>query len=158
MTFSEVMEHIARAFEAVGALVLVAGLVWSLMYSAIVWRRTASGRKGYSTLRESFGGVLLLGLEILVAADLVQTVAVEPTLENVTVLGLVVVIRTVLSFSLEIEIEGVAPWRRAAMSGASHIARSVEKGRAAGDNTAAGTVGAPEPGSRGGGGGSVREG
>ena len=157
VTFSEVMDHIARAFEAVGALVLVAGLVWSLVYSAIVWRRTASGRKGYSTLRESFGGVLLLGLEILVAADLVQTVAVEPTLENVTVLGLVVVIRTVLSFSLEIEIEGVAPWRRAAMSGASHIARSVEKGRAAGDNTAAGTVGAPEPGSRAGGGGAARE-
>ena len=90
MTFSEVMEHIARAFEAVGALVLVAGLVWSLVYSAMVWRRSASGRRGYSTLRESFGGVLLLGLEILVAADLVQTVAVEPTLENVAVLGLVV--------------------------------------------------------------------
>jgi len=131
VTFSETMEHVARAFEAVGALVLVAGLVWSLLYSAMVWHRSASGRQGYLTLRESFGGVLLLGLEILVAADLVQTVAVEPTLENVSVLGLVVVIRTVLSFSLEIEIEGVAPWRRAAMSGATHIARSVEKGRAA---------------------------
>src|SRR5664279_2058341 len=131
VTFTEVMEHVARAFEGVGALVLVAGLIWSLAYSAIVWRRSASGRQGYQTLRESFGGVLLLGLEILVAADLVQTVAVEPTLENVSVLGLVVVIRTVLSFSLEIEIEGVAPWRRAAMSGAGHIARSVEKGRAA---------------------------
>ena len=137
MTFTEVMEHVARAFEGVGALVLVAGLIWSLVYSAMVWRRSASGRQGYQTLRESFGGVLLLGLEILVAADLVQTVAVEPTLENVSVLGLVVVIRTVLSFSLEIEIEGVAPWRRAAMSGASHIARSVERGRAVG-NVAAG--------------------
>jgi uncharacterized membrane protein len=139
VTFTEVMEHVARAFEAVGALVLVAGLIWSLAYSAIVWRRSASGRQGYQTLRESFGGVLLLGLEILVAADLVQTVAVEPTLENVSVLGLVVVIRTVLSFSLEIEIEGVAPWRRAAMSGAGHIARSVERGRATAAGTGAGT-------------------
>jgi hypothetical protein len=114
-----------------------------------VWRRSASGRQGYQTLRESFGGVLLLGLEILVAADLVQTVAVEPTLENVSVLGLVVVIRTVLSFSLEIEIEGVAPWRRAAMSGARHIARSVEKGRAAtaeGPAAADPAVGAGGPG------------
>ena len=140
MTFTEVMEHVARAFEAVGALVLVAGLIWSLVYSAMVWRRSASGRQGYQTLRESFGGVLLLGLEILVAADLVQTVAVEPTLENVSVLGLVVVIRTVLSFSLEIEIEGVAPWRRAAMSGAGHIARSVEKGRGASAEAVAGAV------------------
>jgi len=140
VTFTEVMEHVARAFEAVGALVLVAGLIWSLVYSAMVWRRSASGRQGYQTLRESFGGVLLLGLEILVAADLVQTVAVEPTLENVSVLGLVVVIRTVLSFSLEIEIEGVAPWRRAAMSGAGHIARSVEKGRGASAEAVAGAV------------------
>ena len=158
MTFTEVMEHVARAFEGVGALVLVAGLIWSLVYSAMVWRRSASGRQGYQTLRESFGGVLLLGLEILVAADLVQTVAVEPTLENVSVLGLVVVIRTVLSFSLEIEIEGVAPWRRAAMSGASHIARSVDRGRAAGNDTAAGMVVGVDLAPGGGGGGSVREG
>jgi uncharacterized membrane protein len=129
VTFAEIMEHIARTFEAVGALVLVAGLIWSVLYAGMVWRRTGLGRRGYETLRESYGGVLLLGLEILVAADLVQTVAVEPTLENVAVLGLIVVIRTVLSFSLEIEIEGVAPWRRAAMSGASHISRSVRRGR-----------------------------
>ena len=59
---------------------------------------------------------------MLVAADLIRTVAVEPTVENILVLGLIVVIRTVLSFSLEIEIEGMAPWRRAAMTGATHIA------------------------------------
>ena len=63
-------------------------------------------------LRDAFGNVILLGLEILVAADLVRTVAVAPTIENVVILGVIVLIRTVLSFSLEIEIEGVAPWRR----------------------------------------------
>jgi hypothetical protein len=52
---------------------------------------------------------------------------VEPTVENVLILGAIVLIRTVLSFSLEIEIEGVAPWRRAAMSGAGHIAHAVER-------------------------------
>jgi len=68
--------------------------------------------------------VILLGLEILVAADLVRTVAVTPTLESVAVLGGIVLIRTVLSFSLETEIEGVAPWRRAVTSGAGHVARA----------------------------------
>jgi hypothetical protein len=75
-------------------------------------------------LRQSFGGVILLGLEILVAADLVRTVAGAPTLESVSVLGAIVIIRTVLSFSLETEIEGVAPWRRAAMSGAGYVVRA----------------------------------
>ncbi len=53
-----------------------------------------------------------MGLEILVAADLIRTVAVDPTMENVLVLGLIVLIRTFLSFSLEIEIEGIVPWKR----------------------------------------------
>ncbi|MFM8893879.1 MAG: DUF1622 domain-containing protein, partial [Actinomycetales bacterium] len=65
-----------------------------------------------------------LGLEILVAGDLIRTVAVAPTLDNVLVLGLIVLIRTFLSFSLEIEIEGVPPWRRALVSGATVIRRA----------------------------------
>jgi uncharacterized membrane protein len=75
-------------------------------------------------LRQSFGGTLLLGVEVLVAADLIRTVAVAPTLDIVLVLGLIVVIRTFLSFSLETEIEGVVPWRRAAMGGAGTIRRA----------------------------------
>jgi len=81
----------------------------------------------YEVLRETFGGVLLLGLESW-AADLIRTVAVAPTLENVGVLGLIVLIRTFLSFSLEIEIEGVPPWRRALVSGTSRIARGCQPG------------------------------
>jgi len=75
-------------------------------------------------LRQAFGGTLLLGLEVLVAADLLRTVAVAPSLTNVLVLGLIVVIRTFLSFSLETEIEGIAPWRRATISGASTLRRA----------------------------------
>ena len=72
-------------------------------------------------LREAFGGTILLALEILVAADLIRTVVVSPTLDNVLVLGLIVLIRTFLSFSLEIEIEGMVPWRRALASGLGSI-------------------------------------
>ena len=128
MSFTEAMDHAAQGFEAFGVAVLILGLVWSVAFAALVWRRSGSGRAGYGALRETFGGVLLLGLEILVAADLIRTVAVAPTLENVGVLGLIVLIRTFLSFSLEIEIEGVPPWRRALVSGASRIARATRAG------------------------------
>lgn|SRR6476469_110142 len=131
MHFAEMMEQIARGFEVVGALVLILGLVWSAVLSIRVWRLTGSGDGAYRALRRSIGGVLLLGLEILVAADLLHTVAIEPTLENVAVLGLIVIIRTVLSFSLEIEIEGMPPWRRAAMSGATHIVQAAKLARPA---------------------------
>ena len=127
MTFTEGMDHVAKAFEALGAAVLVLGLLLSLALAARVWWRTRRGRVAYGTLRETFGGVLLLGLEILVAADLVRTVAVEPTLQNVAILGLIVLIRTFLSFSLEIEIEGIPPWRRALVGGGRHLSEAVSR-------------------------------
>jgi uncharacterized membrane protein len=126
MTFTEAMEIVAQIFEAIGAFVLLAGLLLALGLAARVLRRSGDGKRAYEVLRQSFGGIILLGLEILVAADLVRTVAVEPTLDNVVILGGIVLIRTVLSFSLEIEIEGVAPWRRAATSGAAHVHRADE--------------------------------
>jgi len=118
------MEHVAQLFEVLGALVLLIGLFVSTGIAVRFQRRSRDPRLAYQVLRESFGGVILLGLEILVAADLVRTVAVAPTLANVLVLGLIVLIRTVLSFSLEVEIEGVAPWHRAATSGVSRIVRA----------------------------------
>lgn len=124
MHFSEWMEWVARGFEVLGAAVMIVGMAWCAVLSISAWRRTRDGAHAYGTLRRSIGAVLLLGLEVLVAADLIHTVAVEPTLANVGVLGLIVVIRTVLSFSLEIEIEGMPPWRRAAMSGATHVGRA----------------------------------
>jgi uncharacterized membrane protein len=140
MTFAESMERVAQTFEVIGAAVLLTGLFVSLALGVRAYRRYKDGTRAYRVLRQSFGGVILLGLEILVAADLVRTVAVQPTLASVTVLGVIVLIRTVLSFSLETEIEGVAPWRRAATSGAVHVARAA---RASGDASGAG--GPPEP-------------
>ena len=127
MTFTETMDHVAQLFELIGAVVLLLGLFVAAGLSLRSLIRSRDGHRAYRVLRESFGGVILLGLEILVAADLVRTVAVAPTLENVFILGLIVLIRTFLSFSLEIEIEGVAPWRRAMVSGASHITRAARR-------------------------------
>ncbi len=123
-TFTTLMDHIAQGFEALGATILLVGVIWSFVLAVVAARRSGWSAKVYLVLRQALGGTLLLGLEVLVAADLVRTVAVSPTLDNVLVLGLIVVIRTVLSFSLETEIEGVAPWRRALMGGAGTIRRA----------------------------------
>ena len=123
-TFAALMGHVAQGFEALGAAILVVGVIWSFVLAAVAARRSGWSAQAYVVLRQAFGGTLLLGLEILVAADLVRTVAVSPTLDNVLVLALIVAIRTLLSFSLETEIEGVAPWRRALISGAGTIRRA----------------------------------
>jgi uncharacterized membrane protein len=126
MTFTEGIRHVAQAFEVVAAGVLALGLVWSVVLGCRTWAK-AGGRRGYQALRESFGGVLLLGLEILVAADLIRTVAVTPTLRSVAVLGVIVLIRTFLSFSLQTEIEGAPPWRSALKTGGSMVAQAARK-------------------------------
>jgi len=117
--YTEVMLGLAQVFEVIAALTLLVGLLWSVVLTIRAYRATHDGKSAYKTMRQSFGGAILLGLEILVAGDLIRTVAVYPTLENVGVLAIIVLIRTVLSFSLEIEIEGVPPWRRALVSGAT---------------------------------------
>jgi uncharacterized membrane protein len=131
-TFSSVMDHVAQGFEALGALILIVGVIWSFVLAAATWRRSGLSAKAYLVLRQAFGGTVLLGLEVLVAADLIRTVAVAPNLDNVLVLGLIVVIRTFLSFSLETEIEGVLPWRRALTSGAGTIRRASASARESG--------------------------
>jgi uncharacterized membrane protein len=132
-SFTTVMDHVAQGFEALGAAILVVGVIWSFVLAAVGVRRSGWSVEAYRVLRQVFGGTLLLGLEVLVAADLIRTVAVAPTLQNVYVLGLIVVIRTFLSFSLETEIEGVAPWRRALIGGAGIIRRA--SARAPGSET-----------------------
>jgi uncharacterized membrane protein len=131
LTFAEVMERVAQGFEGLGALILVIGFLWSTWLAAVAAQRAGSGQVGVATLRQSFGAALLLALEVLVAADLIRTVAVAPTLENVATLGIIVLIRTILSFSLDIEIEGVAPWRRAMVSGPARVAEAARRPPAA---------------------------
>lgn len=117
--YAELMLGLAQIFEIIAAFTLLVGLFWSVGLTLRTYRSTHNGQVAYKTMRQSFGGAILLGLEILVAGDLIRTVAVYPTLESVVVLAIIVLIRTVLSFSLEIEIDGVPPWRRALVSGAT---------------------------------------
>lgn len=127
--YTAAMTMVAMAFEAIAAAVLLIGLIFAAITSLRLWARSRSGVQAYRLMRQTFGGVLLLSLEILVAGDLIRTVAVAPTLDNVVVLGLIVLIRTFLSFSLEIEIDGVPPWRKSLVSGATVIKDAQAKGR-----------------------------
>lgn len=123
-TYTDVMLNIARGFEIIATIVIALGLIWAAYFSLRTLARTKKGEAAYKAMRQTFGGALLLGLEILVAGDLIRTVAVEPNLDNVLVLGVIVLIRTLLSFSIEIEIDGVLPWRKAFVSGATVMAKA----------------------------------
>jgi len=112
MSYTTFMDYVTRGFELVGVAVLVVGFVAGFVRALVARLRSGTSEGVYVMIRSHFGRSILLGLEVLVAADLIRTVAVEPTMENVLVLGLIVLIRTFLSFSLEIEIDGVVPWRR----------------------------------------------
>lgn len=126
-----VFEAVGVAFEFAGVAALAIGFVVALAIALAVWVRTRNGADAFRTLREAFGGVILLGLELLVAADLVKTVTSNPTLTDAVVLGIIVLIRTILSFSLQVEIDGVAPWRRAFVTGPEVLAHAVKKAGAA---------------------------
>lgn len=98
--------------EAAGIVVIVFGSIASTAkYVRARWQ-SADGAVPFQSLRSSLGRYILLGLEFLVAADIINTVAVEPTLQSLAVLAGIVLIRTFLSFSLEVEIEGRWPWQR----------------------------------------------
>ena len=111
MTYDEIIEDVVRVVEAVGCAVMVLGALWAFVQFGVA---VASRRAGdaYGLLRRNLGRVILLGLEILIIADIVRTVIVDPSLESVMVLGLIVLIRIVLSFSLEVEMDGTWPWSR----------------------------------------------
>lgn len=106
MTFSEVIELIGKVLDAVGVAVIVVGV----LYAAFLTVTRGSDR--YTRVRYTMGRAILLGLEVLVAADIIRTVAIAPTLENAGVLAIIVGVRTVLSFTLTMEIENRLPWQR----------------------------------------------
>jgi uncharacterized membrane protein len=108
LSYKEIIEVIGVMVEVAGVCVIVVGLVMATIGYA---RAAAQGRDGYAVCRQNLGRAILLGLEYLVAGDIIRTVAIDPTLESVTVLGLIILIRTFLSFSLEVELEGRWPWQ-----------------------------------------------
>ncbi|MFI7164200.1 DUF1622 domain-containing protein [Rhodococcus sp. 5A-K4] len=117
-------ELVTEWFEVLGVVAMVLGFVFAFVIAGRAWSRTRDGSSSFRTLRETMGAVILLGLEILVAADLVKTVTSSPSLTDAAVLGMIVLIRTVLSLSIQIEIDGVLPWRKALVSSPELLVRA----------------------------------
>jgi uncharacterized membrane protein len=107
MTAREFVELAGIAAEIAGVVLIVGGIVLATLRLAFVQAGTR-----YERYRQDIGRAILLGLELLVAADIVRTVAFTPTMDSVLVLGLIVLIRTFLSWSLALELDGRWPWQR----------------------------------------------
>ena len=111
MGSGELIESIGRGVDVAGVLVIVfGGLLATILFVRRALRREESSAS-YRAYRQSLGRAILLGLEFLVAGDIIRTVAVSPTFTSVGVLAVIVVVRTFLSFSLEVELEGRWPWQ-----------------------------------------------
>jgi uncharacterized membrane protein len=111
MTYREFFGHVVDVVEGVGATILVVGGLGAF----VGFVREVAARRGhdaYVELRKSLGRVILLGLEVLIIADIIRTIVIDQSVESVAVLGTIVLIRVVLSFSLEVEIDGMWPWNR----------------------------------------------
>jgi uncharacterized membrane protein len=111
VTYDHVINDVVKVVEASGAAIMVLGGFWALAdYAVSILRAKRHDDAAYRLLRRRLGQAILLGLEVLIVGDIVRTIIVDPTLESVGVLGIIVVIRIVLSFSLEVEIDGAWPW------------------------------------------------
>ena len=108
--FTGVMSTTGLALDLVGVLVVAIGSVLSL--ARFLLRGKAKFGESYRLLREDVGRAILLGLEFLIAGDIIRSVVVDPTVENIFTLGLIVLIRTFLSMTLQLEVEGRWPWQR----------------------------------------------
>jgi len=112
----EIIEGIGTTIDAIGVAVIAGGAVLAVFMTLGQGRREEGG--AYDFFRRRLGRAILLGLEFLVAADIIRTVAVTPTGESVLVLGGIVLIRTFLSFSLQLEMTGAWPWQQRSVASA----------------------------------------
>jgi len=113
MDYEHFVVAAARVVEFIGVAVLLLGAFLAAAAFGRRLVRRAAFQDAYHALRADLGRAILLGLELLVIADIIGTVAIEPTLQNLGVLALIVAIRTLLSFALELEVSGRWPWQRA---------------------------------------------
>ena len=111
MQFTEIISIAGYAIEAIGVLVVLVGSVISSITFIRTFRQWPEG-VAYRTYRRQLGRSIILGLEFLIAGDIIRTVIVADTLENVAVLGMIILIRTFLSVTLHLEVEGRWPWQR----------------------------------------------
>ena len=117
-SFKDIAESVSMVIDALGVVVIAAGFVMAA-YRFFLSRPKAPDI--YRQIRQNIGHGILLGLEFLVAADIIRTVAVTPTMQGVLVLGLIVLIRTFLSMALQVELEGRWPWQQVRKSSAADI-------------------------------------
>ena len=110
MVFNDVIEKIGMTIDAAGVVVIVTGAAIAFVVTAVRLSRRESDV--YRRFRQQLGRAILLGLELLVAGDIVRTVAASPSLTSVAILAAIVLIRTFLSFSLELETTGRWPWQK----------------------------------------------
>ena len=108
--YRQIMDVVGTSVDGVGVFVIIGGALLATVGLAL--RALRNTGNYYSLYRQDVGRAILLGLEFLIAGDIIRTVVVAPTMQNVLVLGLIVLIRTFLSLSLQLEIEGKLPWRR----------------------------------------------
>jgi uncharacterized membrane protein len=112
VTYENTISDVVKVVEAVGAGIMVFGGLGAFVAFVVRARSAETMHAAYPGLRRDLGRCILLGLEVLIVADIVRTIIVDTTLESVAVLGIIVLIRILLSFSLEVEIDGVWPWHR----------------------------------------------
>jgi len=110
MQFTEIISYAGYAIEAVGVFVVILGSIYSSVLFVRDFRQLPEG-VAYQTFRRQLGRSIILGLEFLIAGDIIRTVIVDSTLESVVVLGIIVLIRTFLSLTLHLEVEGRWPWQ-----------------------------------------------
>lgn len=108
MSYEEFVTEVVKVCEGVGAGIMIFGGLFA--FARYAWQVFAGVSGSYRQLRANLGRVILLGLEVLIIADIIRTIVVDQSLESVGVLGVIVLIRIVLSFSLEVEIDGAWPW------------------------------------------------
>jgi uncharacterized membrane protein len=113
----ELVELVAQIIEGLAVLVIVAGIGYG--FSCLFFPKQHRGADAFIRFKHRVGKSLLLGLEFLVAADIVRTVAISPTVQSMVLLGMLVLIRTFLSWSLVVEIEGRWPWQKRESPGTS---------------------------------------
>ncbi len=117
VTFDEAVEFAGQLIDGLGILILVVGALVSLARYLVPLAMRRAGDDDYHQVRRRLGRAILLGLELLVAADIIRTVVISPTLGSVAALAVIVLIRTFLSLALQIEIEGKPPWQRRSSEG-----------------------------------------
>jgi uncharacterized membrane protein len=110
--FKDAVDTISQVIDGVGVAVIVIGLLVATAVFLLSLRAEGARGDRYRTYRQQVGKAILLGLEFLVAGDIIRTVAVAPTFEGVGVLAALVAVRTFLSFTLDVELEGHWPWQQ----------------------------------------------